>query len=116
MPRIRIKHNIDDVQRALKKNSKKVAFHISIAIRKSAFIVEGLAKRDAPVDTGRLRSSISSSIFPLIATVQPTVNYAVFVHEGTAFISANPFMTRASRAAQIPIASVFSKEIGKALK
>jgi len=116
MARIQITHNIDDIRKGLKKNPKKISFHLAIAIRKSAFIVERFTKKNAPVDTGRLRGSISSSILPLIATVSPKVNYAIFVHEGTRFITGNPFMTKGARAAQAPIIRVFNKEIGKALK
>ncbi len=116
MARLRIEHNIGDIRKELKRNPKKMAFHLAIAIRKSAFLVERFSKKIAPVDTGRLRGSISSTIMPLIATVSPKVNYAVRVHEGTRFITGNPFMTKGARAAEFPIIRVFNKEIGKALK
>ena len=116
MVQIRITHNIDDVRKALKKSPERVGRHLSIAIRKSAFLVERFAKKNAPVDTGRLRGSISSTIMPLVATISPKVNYAVFVHEGTRFITGNPFMDKGFRSAQTAIVRVFNSEIGKALK
>lgn len=49
--------------------------------------VEGRAKRNAPVDTGRLRSAIVGNVDTkgdqLVGTVSANVNYALFVHEGT---------------------------------
>ena len=118
MATIKIKHNIDDIRKALKKNSKKVGFHLAIAIKKSALKVEERSKKNVPpnVDTGVMRGSITASIRPLIATIRPTVNYAVFIHEGTRFIRANPFMDKGLKDSSAFITKVFNKEIGKALK
>lgn len=57
-------------------------------IRDHAERVEKRARRLAPVMSGRLASSIRSSVTPLgkngsIATVRATTPYALFVHEGT---------------------------------
>ena len=54
-----------------------------IALKKSTFLLEAGSKREAPVDTGRLRSSIVSVVNPLVGTVTPTVKYALSVHEGS---------------------------------
>lgn len=50
---------------------------------RSAFTVEAHAKENAPVDTGRLRASISSEIEEFVATISPKVHYGVFVELGT---------------------------------
>ena len=50
---------------------------------KSAFAVEGKAKEFAPVDTGRLRASITSRIEETKATIAPTVHYGAHVEFGT---------------------------------
>lgn len=64
-----------------------------------AFTVERYAKQVTPVDTGRLRASISTGF--LIASgisgggtarVAPHTDYAGFVHEGTRKMKARPFM------------------------
>ncbi len=85
------------------------------AIRKSAFIVERESKRIAPVDTGRLRSSIFTIIEPLKATVQPRVNYAIFVHEGTFKMSSRPFMKEGADNARNEIQRIFNEEIKRIL-
>jgi len=50
-------------------------------------LVENGAKRRAPVDTGRLRSSITTSMGTFngkpAAFVGTNVDYAIYVHEGT---------------------------------
>lgn len=50
---------------------------------RSALIVEQKEKEKAPVDTGRLRSSIITVVQPLKAMVGPTVYYAPYVEYGT---------------------------------
>lgn len=62
-----------------------------IAIR-----VETAAKARCPVDTGRLRSSITWRIEVdskgVVAIVGTNVEYAVFVHGGTRYMSGRPFL------------------------
>ena len=55
----------------------------TIALKKSAFLLEAGSKKEAPVDTGRLRSSIVTTLKPFVGTITPTVKYAEAVHEGT---------------------------------
>ena len=85
------------------------------AIKKSALLVEGQGKINAPVDTGRLRASILTEIEPLRATVSPTVSYAVFVHEGTRYIRSRPFMYDAVQQTKDEINDIFISEIKKSI-
>lgn len=57
-----------------------------------AFASERYSKIATPVDTGRLRSSITTSIGNLEARIAPHTNYAIFVHEGTRYMRGRPFM------------------------
>ena len=52
-------------------------------LKRSALTIELNAKTSAPVDTGRLRSSIITDIQPLSARIGPTVEYAPYVEFGT---------------------------------
>jgi len=88
--------------------------------RKMAFVLEGYAKRNAPVDTGALRNSIytvtktsdgygaaasgtkgrTTEEHPtpsgkIIANVGPCVDYAEFQEFGTSKMAAQPYMTPA---------------------
>lgn len=56
---------------------------LQVFLRKAAFVAESNMKQEAPVDTGRLRSSIMTQIEPLRAAVGPTVTYAPYVEYGT---------------------------------
>ena len=54
-----------------------------IFLPQAAFMVEGQAKALAPVDNGRLRSSINSNVGDEEATVGTNVEYATHVEYGT---------------------------------
>lgn len=64
-------------------NPNLIAGPVREFLLKSSFTVEGKAKQLAPVDTGRLRASITSIIRPTQAMVAPTVNYGAAVEYGT---------------------------------
>lgn len=58
--------------------------------------VMGVSKAEAPIDTGFLRGSIDLEqtgrfSFRIVARA----SYAAYVHDGTRFINANPYMSRA---------------------
>ena len=99
----------------LKKSPKEFERAVQNAIYKGALLIERFSKINAPVDTGRLRSSISTDLRPLEATIGPHVNYAIFVHEGTRFITGRPFMKNAAEQADKQIAGIFNEEVEKVL-
>lgn len=72
------------------------------AILRAGVKVEGAAKRICPVDTGRLRSSISHELARdakgLACFVGTNVDYAIFVELGTRFMPAQPYLRPALRA------------------
>lgn len=61
-------------------------------IRKSAHDIEARGKSLAPVDTGNLRNSITTTVNGLSAEVGPTAAYAPFLEGGTRKMAARPFM------------------------
>ena len=81
---VTIRLTIDDaaLRRALK-DPQLIAGPLKDFLAKSALTVEAEAKQVAPVDTGRLRASITSVLAPTRATVQTAVNYAAHVEFGT---------------------------------
>ena len=89
----------------------KVVRAIGNVIQKTAYLIERGAKVNAPVDTGRLRSSISASIRPMTATIAANVNYAVFVHEGTRYMASRPFLFDATRDVEPQIDSLVLSEL-----
>ena len=58
----------------------------------SAHNIEEQAKNNAPVDTGRLRASITADVKGLEANIGTDVEYASYVHDGTYEIEPQPFL------------------------
>jgi len=79
-----------------RKMSKDAATAIEEGLQKGALRVERDAKINAPVDTGRLRASISTRLIEedgnTIAEVGSSVEYAPMVEYGTSKKAARPFL------------------------
>jgi len=70
---------------------------VSAIIRKAAFDIEANAKAIVPVDTGKLKNSISSEFpSPTEAIIAPHTDYAVYVEFGTCHQRAQPYMRPAA--------------------
>lgn len=73
-------------------------------LQRRAISVERTAKRLCPVDTGRLRSSITNELASdrggLYADVGTNVEYGVYVELGTSRAAAQPFLRPAIEAAR----------------
>lgn len=61
-------------------------------VSRIGFMVEAESKKITPVKTGRLRASITTDIGHLRAKIAPHTDYAGFVHWGTRYMKARPFM------------------------
>lgn len=101
----------------LKKIEKTAANNIEQALINSALIVERDAKINAPVDTGRLRSSLSHATENLnsnnpSAIVFTNVEYAKTVELGSSKQSAQPYLFPALNSNKNKIL----KELAKAFK
>ena len=79
-----IELTIDDavLQKAVA-NPQLVAGPVKDFLARVALTVEGAAKEFAPVDTGRLRASIATTLQPTMAIVRAGVFYAPHVEFGT---------------------------------
>lgn len=72
------------------------------AMKKAVLIVEAEAKRNTPVDTGRLRGSITNEVREIARQViegriGTNVDYARFIELGTSKMSAKPYLRPALR-------------------
>lgn len=59
--------------------------------------IERIAKMNAPVDTGRLRADIGTKLKQreLEGVVYSNISYSVYVHEGTRYMKARPYLLNA---------------------
>ena len=73
-------------------------------LQRRALQVDRAAKRNCPVDTGRLRSSITNEVGQdgegLVAVIGTNVEYAPYVELGTSKMAAQPFLLPALEAGQ----------------
>lgn len=88
------------------------------SVKKTIIFLEGQSKRETPVDTWFLRNSYKTQFGSWGKTGQ-LINfrkYWVYVHEGTKYIKANPFITRAVEKSERQINIIWSTEINKMLQ
>ena len=91
----------DDVLKGLQQN-----------IEKAALTLEKNAKQNCPVDTGKLRASITTEVGNLEAEVGTNVEYAPYVEFGTSKQSAQPFMRPALDKAITQLNKDMAKTLG----
>lgn len=88
---------------------------ISIANGKAGLLVERYSKQKAPFDTGLLRNTIIPTNYGAYAIIGSYTSYARYVHEGTRFMTARPYMREAIDQAIPQINEYYSQEISKRL-
>jgi len=120
---IQISINVDEsferVKEVFRQFPDKVAPFLRNAAQTAAFAIEREAKIISPVDTGRMRASIATSlgiVGNIAAVVQTNVEYAIYVHEGTKSMRGRPFMKQGADAAMPAIKTAYEENIKKALE
>lgn len=85
-------HGLDDVRAFLAGLPAEAQVLLKNAVNKAALQVQTKARRNCPVDTGRLRSSIAMRIFEdgLAATVGSDLKYALWIEYGTGPAAGRP--------------------------
>jgi len=115
---IRIK-NIAQIRAAFGKAPAIMGAEFKKALMKSVVLVQRESMKLTPVLTGRLRAShmfeISGAGLKMEAAVGPTVNYATFIHDGTRFMKARPFLKDGADASLDQIDDFFTDATQSAL-
>lgn len=82
--------NIEDINELIKELDRKgldIKKAIKNGVTRTTYNCQAMAKRNAPVDTGNLRTSIHAKVKEngnnVTGTVEPTVEYAPYVEFGT---------------------------------
>lgn len=87
--------------RVLDKITAEIQPKASKVVNKYGLAITGEAAKNAPLDTGALRSSITSESMmtgDMSFTVQDGVNYGIFQELGTSKMAAQPFLLPAVEA------------------
>lgn len=89
-----------------------MAESITAALEEMGLVAEGAAKRICPVDTGRLRNSITHALMGNDSVAIGTnVEYAPYVHEGTSRHKGVPFLTQAAQSNKGRFESILRKHM-----
>lgn len=116
MPNVSIKiTNLPQIKSAFAKSPRKMVDELNTAIKKSAIKIQGESMRNAPVLTGRLRSSHTSLFENLKGIVQPNTDYAIYVHEGTRYMKARPFLFDAVQSEEQSVQGYFHDAVQNTL-
>jgi len=110
-----------ELQKTLQKFPKDWAKIATQALKPGMAVLESGAKKEAPVDTGVLRSSIGSEIVrgsgsEVIGKVGSSVKYASFQEYGTRYQPGKPYLRPTLKKEKNRIIKMFEKGIAKALK
>lgn len=107
--------NVKQIQAAYAKAPAQMVKSLSVAIKTAVFLIQRFSMQNTPVLTGRLRASHYSRFEPLKGEVGTRVNYDRFVHDGTKFIPARPYLATAVADSQGPIGDLFTSAVDSVL-
>jgi HK97 gp10 family phage protein len=93
------------------KNAEEKA--VEKALTMIGILVEGKAADNAPVDTGRLKNSITSYTDEQYAIIGTAVEYAPYVELGTSRSHEQPYLLPAVNQSQSNIKKILEQEFGK---
>lgn len=100
-------------------NARQIAGAIDQALARAleevGLVAEGYAKKECPVDTGRLRNSITHQVRPSEKSVYigTNVDYAPYVELGTSRMKPQPFLRPAAADHEGTYKKIFESELKK---
>lgn len=120
--------NLPQIKQALAAYPTISAKHVNDAIKRSVFEIQAESVTRTPVANpmswkrpnpkykpGRLKGSYTVTFAPLQGILEPMVNYAIYVHEGTRFMQSRPFLKQGIEAAQDKVQRHFENAVSDTL-
>lgn len=111
--------NLPQIKSALRKSPALMVKNLNIAIKKSILQIARKSASNSPVKTGNLRASHfrpeSFTYAPLYAKLEPSPFYAIYVHDGTKFMRARPFLKDAVESENDQIQRFFIEAVDNTL-
>jgi len=107
---------IERLQKAIKRAPTLITEELGTAVRDLVLLVEAEAKKLCPVDTGKLRASITPVIESWAAGyVGTNTHYAPHVEYGTRKMDAQPFLEPAFLEGKKQASKVFGQAVARAI-
>lgn len=108
---IKIK-NLDAIRAAFSKSPAVMSKNLQRAIIRSVLIIGRQSRINTPTDTGRLRASTYEKFYTSMkGEVGTRTNYDSFVHEGTRFMKARPYLRLAVESEQTKVDGEFKTAV-----
>lgn len=107
--------NLPQIKAAFGKAPRLMTKELNLAIVKSIFTVQRQSMINTPVLTGRLRSSHTTQFRNLEGSLFPNTDYARYVHDGTKYMIARPFLADAVESEDQKIQGYFVKAVDNVL-
>ena len=116
MPTVDVKiTNLPQIRAAFSKAPSLMRSELNTAIKKTILTIQRRSMINTPVLTGRLRASTRSLFADLRGEVGTNTNYDVFIHEGTRFMKARPYLKDAVDESSGDIDSNFKEAVQNVL-
>jgi HK97 gp10 family phage protein len=111
---VQVSEGLNELQRDLVQLTKNIDNDVESVVRDTGFYAEGQMKKHVPVDTGKLRGSIDTTISEdkKTVTVGPNTDYDTFIELGTRKMAAQPFVRPGGKGAAQFIDRQLKKKFG----
>lgn len=93
--------------------SRKLRSEIDERLEKSGIVVSNAAKQFSPIDTGRLRASLTHYKEGNTVYIGTNVFYGVYQELGTRRMSPNPYLRPGAEASRPALKAIWSAPIGE---
>lgn len=103
--------NLPEIRAAFNKAPALMTNSLNGAIKLSIFSIGADSRRNTPVLTGRLRASTLEQYSNLKGEVGTHTNYDTFVHWGTKFMRARPYLLDAVQSNAQKVEGFFTKAV-----
>lgn len=103
--------NLPEIKAAFAKAPGLMTNELNTAIRKSVISIGADSRRNTPVLTGRLRASTLEQYSNLKGEVGTHTDYDIFVHWGTKYMRARPYLLEAVESNTEKVDDFFKKAV-----
>lgn len=107
--------NLPAIKRAFAMAPQIMARELNKAIRLSVLSIGRQSRQRTPVDTGRLRASTYERFSNLRGEIGTNTEYDIFIHEGTRYMKARPYLRDAVGATDSQIQMFFTNAVQSTL-
>lgn len=107
--------NLAAIRRAFSMSPQFMAQELNIAIRQAVLTIGRQSRQNTPVDTGRLRASTYEKFSNLKGEIGTNTEYDLFVHEGTRYMRARPYLRNAIQATDSSVQGFFTVAVQRTL-